>query len=340
MNFTQDSFIFGFFSLMAGFFLALALTGWVRAILIRRAVFDIPNNRSSHTIPMPRGGGWALLAIMVPVLLGTAVVMDHDARHAGLIIAVFLLAGVSWLDDRRHVSVAMRLSIHILAACLGTFSFGPHAMMLNGIVPFWLDRTLMILAWAWFINMYNFMDGIDGITGAETICITTGLCIVCVAAGIDDPFLQFASLVVTGVCLGFLAHNWHPARIFLGDVGSVPLGYLCGFFLLSLAVNGHLAPAVILPLYYLADTGITLIRRLNRGEKIWKAHREHFYQKAALGAGRHDTIVVMVITANAALILAATLSVFQPLPAFAFGVVIVSILLALMYKESFKHKVA
>lgn len=316
------------------FFLVLLLTDWVRNILLKRAMLDIPNDRSSHKIPVPRGGGWALLIVLVPALMGAAALFDADARHIGLIAAVLLLAGVSWLDDRWHVSPAMRLSMHIFAACLGSFSFPPNEMLLGGMVPFWLDRVLMILGWAWFVNLYNFMDGIDGITGVETISIATGLCVVMTAVGIDDPFISFLILVLTGTCMGFLAHNWHPAKIFLGDVGSVPLGYLAGFCLLSLAVKGHVIAAFILPLYYLADSSITIIRRALRGEKIWLAHREHFYQKAALGDGNHSVVVIQIIIANIGLIAAAVLSVFSPLAGLIAGILIVAILLGKMHKTA------
>lgn len=334
----QDTLFSSFTLILASFFVALALTGWVRKVLLKRAVLDIPNDRSLHKIPVPRGGGWALMIILIPAMIGAAVLLDADARHAGLIIAVILLAAISGLDDRKHVNPLMRLSLHILAACLGSFSFSSQEMVLGGMVPFWLDRTLMILGWAWFINLYNFMDGIDGLTGVQTICIATGLCIIMVAAGIDDPFVSFLTLLTTGICLGFLAHNWHPAKIFLGDVGSIPLGFLSGFFLLSLAVKGHFAAALILPLYYLADSSITLVKRALRGEKVWQAHCEHFYQKAALKAGSHSKIVTCILFADAGLILAATLSIENPTEGFSLGILIVAILLGKMHITATRTK--
>ena len=141
------------------------------------------------------------------------------------------------------------------------------------------------------------------------------------------------TLLLTGACLGFLALNWHPAKIFLGDVGSVPLGYLTGFLLISLAVKGCLAAAVILPLYYLADSGITLLRRLMKGEKIWQAHRRHFYQQAALALGRHDRVVYRIIIANIGLIAAALLSLTNPWAGVVTGILIVAILLVALHKR-------
>jgi UDP-N-acetylmuramyl pentapeptide phosphotransferase/UDP-N-acetylglucosamine-1-phosphate transferase len=154
-------------------------------------------------------------------------------------------------------------------------------------------------------------------------------------AGISDPFLDYLTLVLVGVCLGFLAFNWHPAKIFLGDVGSVPLGFLVGFGLVSIAVQGHLAAALILPLYYFCDSGITLTRRALRGAKIWQAHREHFYQKAA-AVLRHDKVVIWVIAANITLIGATALSVARPWAGLLTAIVIVAVLLRKMHKTASK----
>jgi UDP-N-acetylmuramyl pentapeptide phosphotransferase/UDP-N-acetylglucosamine-1-phosphate transferase len=326
----QDSFLFSFAMIAISLLLSLIFTQKVRGILLQRSLLDIPNDRSSHKTPVPRGGGWGILAVLIPALIGAMLFIDNDIHHAGLVLAVLLLAGISWLDDSHHVSAAKRLSMHILAACLGSFSFSAHDTIFSGLLPFWLDRTIMILGWAWFINLYNFMDGIDGITGTETISIATGVCLVMAAASISDPFISFISLIVTGVCLGFLAHNWHPAKIFLGDIGSVPLGFLMGFFLLFLAIKGHLVAALILPLYYLADSGITIAKRALQGKKIWQAHREHFYQYAALRIGKHDKVVIMILIGNVGLIGAAMVSVSRPIEGIGAGVIIVALLLIKM----------
>jgi len=333
---THPSLFFSLALILISLVLTLKLTSIVKRILIARAILDIPNDRSSHSTPVPRGGGWAVIAILLPSLAAAAIFIDQDWRHVGLIIALLLLAGISWLDDRNHVSPAMRLSLHITAACLGSFSFPPENLLLNGLAPFWLDRTIMIIGWAWFINLYNFMDGIDGITGTETICIATGLCILLSATGLNDPFVEFTTLILTGTCLGFLAHNWHPARIFLGDIGSVPLGFLCGFCLLTLATQGHLIAALIIPLYYLADSGITITKRALRGEKIWQAHRQHFYQQAAKALGRHDKVVMLILITNLGLIASAIVSVSQPWAGLSLGVLSVAILLKKLHKAASK----
>ena len=288
-------------------------------------------------VPVPRGGGWALLIVLIPGLIAAGWKHHSLLAHAGLVIGVLLLAAISWFDDRKGVSARARLSLHLLAACLGSFCFPMHATLFGGAVPFFIDRAVMIVGWAWFINLYNFMDGIDGITGIETISLATGTCLVMAAIGLNDPFLSTTTLLLTGTALGFLALNWHPARIFLGDVGSIPLGYLTGFCLLSLAVQGHLVAALILPLYYLADSGITIARRALRGEKIWQAHRQHFYQRAALHTGKHDIVVLFIAVANVALIGAALLAVVYPAMGLLLAILIVALLLRNMLKLSHAH---
>jgi UDP-N-acetylmuramyl pentapeptide phosphotransferase/UDP-N-acetylglucosamine-1-phosphate transferase len=174
----------------------------------------------------------------------------------------------------------------------------------QGLLPFWLDRAVAVLAWTWFINLYNFMDGIDGITGIETVCIAAGLAI----CGFALP----QDLVLIAASLGFLLWNWHPARIFLGDSGSVPLGYLLGWLLLSLAGSGHPAAALILPAYYLADATLTLLRRASRLEPVWRAHRQHFYQRAVQGGASHAAVARLVLVGDLALMAAALLSERRP----------------------------
>jgi UDP-N-acetylmuramyl pentapeptide phosphotransferase/UDP-N-acetylglucosamine-1-phosphate transferase len=220
---------------------------------------------------------------------------------SGLLILVgaTLLAIVSWLDDRHELSPATRLIPQIVVVLVSL-----DLVPLGGpVFQFWLppvlDRVATGLAWLWFINLFNFMDGADGLTGSEAAAIGVG--IVLVAASID-PATALIGAALAAAALGFLASNWAPARVFMGDVGSIPLGYLIGFLLLRLAALGMWRAALILPLYFLADATITLARRGLRGEKVWRAHREHFYQRAVLAGLSHAAMVRRVIVANLALI--------------------------------------
>jgi UDP-N-acetylmuramyl pentapeptide phosphotransferase/UDP-N-acetylglucosamine-1-phosphate transferase len=160
----------------------------------------------------------------------------------------------------------------------------------------------MGIVWVWWVNVFNFMDGIDGIAGSEAAIIASGLVLLAIFGRPADPALAYLAATMTGAVIGFLIWNWSPARIFLGDVGSAPLGYLTGFLLLRVALEGHWKLALILPLYFLADATITLGRRLLRGERVWQAHREHFYQLAARGGLSHAAVVRRVIAADVMLI--------------------------------------
>ena len=263
-------------------------------ILAHRDILDRPNERSSHRMATPRGGG---IAVIGSVLLAWIVVARTEMVPPGVFgvaLGAVSLAAVSWLDDLRGLSPVVRLLVQAAAVATGVFILpGPQD-------PFRL--AAIGLVWIWWINLFNFMDGIDGLAGSETATIGAGLLLFAsVGAGVD-PALRMLAAAVAGAAIGFLVWNWSPARIFLGDVGSVPLGYILGFLLLDLAVRGHWKIALILPLYFLADATSTLARRILRGERVWEAHREHFYQQAVRRDLGHAAVVKRVIAADLVLI--------------------------------------
>jgi UDP-N-acetylmuramyl pentapeptide phosphotransferase/UDP-N-acetylglucosamine-1-phosphate transferase len=187
----------------------------------------------------------------------------------------------------------------------------------------WLIYALVIIGYVGFINLYNFMDGIDGITAIETLSICVGIIIVltvspefpdCHRITYHAEMVYFLPISLALISLAFLPHNWYPAKIFLGDVGSITIGYMIGFCLLYITVEGYWYAALTLPLYYLADGGITLLRRIMRRERFWEAHRTHFYQRAALAAGRHDVVVKKIALCNGVLILIAVMAVYLQNP--------------------------
>ena len=279
----------------------LLLTGKVRAVLLRRAVLDIPNERSSHVRPVPRGGGIAIVATVLPAWL--AVIAAGAVPGSVVIVAAgaAALAALSFLDDLSSRPAALRFAVQIAAVAAGIAALPPDGPVFQGWLPPLLDRAAAGLCWLWFVNLYNFMDGIDGIAGTETACLGAGVALVAAAAQASAGPAVLA-LACAAAALGFLRWNWHPAVIFMGDVGSVPLGYLLGFLLLGLAAHGLWQPALILPLYYLADATWTLLRRLVRGEKVWQAHREHFYQRAVQKGLRHDAVVRRILAADLVLV--------------------------------------
>lgn len=291
------------------------LTGRVTEFLRRRAILDHPNDRSSHQIPTPRGGGWGILGVVLPLWAGLGVWTGAEGTTLVLLVALLLLAVVSWADDRFGLSAAPRFLAQIVAASVGVALLDPAASLIGPLLGpdgggpsgwwpcggWWLERGFLVLSWVWFINLFNFMDGIDGIAGGEAVSVAGGLVLVALVTGL--PFLPAAqAAVIAGAALGFLRWNWHPARVFLGDVGSVPLGYALGWLLLSAALAGAWAAALLLPLYFLVDATVTLLRRALAGKKIWEAHREHFYQRAVQRGRTHAQVSRAVLLANAGLI--------------------------------------
>ncbi|HEY1258613.1 MAG TPA: glycosyltransferase family 4 protein [Stellaceae bacterium] len=266
-------------------------------VLRRHKVLDRPNARSSHRTATPRGGGLAPVAIVLCIWAGLAFAGRAPPSIAAVVVGATLLAAVSWLDDLHSLSPALRLLVHAAAVAIGLLALpAPTAL-------FPLYYAGLGLLWAWWLNLFNFMDGIDGIAGSQAAAIGGGLLLFAAAGGGVDPPIALLAAVVLGAAFGFLPFNWAPAQVFLGDVGSTALGYFSGFLLLDLATRGHWRVALILPLYFLADATITLGRRLLRGERVWQAHREHFYQQAVRRGHSHAAVTGRVVAADVVLVL-------------------------------------
>ena len=271
--------------------------------LLRRAsVLDQPNERSSHEIPTPRGGGIAVVGASLAGWLALVAAGAAPLSLLAVIAGAAMLAMICWLDDLRGLSPAVRFGAQCAAVALGVVAALPDGAVFQGWLPAGLDRAAAAFLWVWFVNLYNFMDGIDGLAGSEAAAIGVGLLLFAVVGAGQNPGLAALSAAIVAAAGGFLVWNWAPGRIFLGDVGSVPLGYLLGFLLLDQAARGRWKLALILPLYFLADATITLLRRLARRERIWEPHRRHFYQGAVQRGFGHAAIVERVIAANIVLI--------------------------------------
>jgi UDP-N-acetylmuramyl pentapeptide phosphotransferase/UDP-N-acetylglucosamine-1-phosphate transferase len=305
-----------------------AATGVALRLLRRRAILDHPNERSSHDRPTPRGGGIAVV-LVVAVAWGWSEVLDTQRDILVVLTCAIALAALSWIDDLRSLPPWLRLLGQGLAVAAAMPWLMDHGPVFQGLLPGWLDAALAGLAWVWFVNLFNFMDGIDGIAGVETAGIGLGLVAVglLAPAGALDPW---PALSLAAAALGFLWWNWQPAKVFLGDVGSIPIGFLLGWLLLTAAANGFWAPALILPLYYLTDATATLLRRAARGEKVWRAHREHAYQYAVQQGRSHAAVSGAIAVANIALIGLALAAMHAPLPALGGAVAIVVLLLVWM----------
>jgi len=285
--------------------LALTLIGTklVLAAAHKHALMDHPNERSSHSVPTPHGGGVAIIAVVLPGwALSTLSGSPFPPGELAIILGgATTLAIFSWVDDLRPLSARLRFALQTIAVAAALWAMPGEGPFFGDILPLWLDRVVALIGWLWFVNLFNFMDGIDGIAGSQSAAMGIGIALLAAFGGASAGFLPL-SLVLVGACLGFLFWNWHPAKIFMGDVGSVPLGFLFGWLLLTLAQQGYFVSALILALYYLSDATITLLRRAARGEKVWQPHREHFYQKAVQRGLRHDQAAMAILICNAFLV--------------------------------------
>jgi UDP-N-acetylmuramyl pentapeptide phosphotransferase/UDP-N-acetylglucosamine-1-phosphate transferase len=278
-------------------------TGALIPILRRRDVLDRPNARSSHLAPTPRGGGIAVIGGLLLTWIALRKTGLVGSSVIGASLGAVILAVVSWIDDLRGLSPGVRLLAQAVAVMIGILAL-PEAR--NGLEP-WLGPAFydaaVGLVWIWWINLFNFMDGIDGLAASEAAAIGAGLLLFASIGEGADPQIALLGAGLIGAAIGFLLWNWSPAHVFLGDVGSVPLGYLSGFLLLDLANRGRWKIALILPLYFIADATVTLLRRLLRGERVWEPHRQHFYQRAVRSGLGHAAVVKRVIAADLLLIL-------------------------------------
>ena len=290
--------------------LSTALTGGALMILRRRAVFDMPNERSSHTVPTPRGGGWGVMLALLPFWIWAVWRAGrlHQPVELFLLGGAVLLMAVSWIDDRRGLGPAPRFVAQLVAVGAVMTLLPADLSMTAGMLPLPFDRLFAALIWLWFVNLFNFMDGIDGLAGGSAAAMGFGLMLVSLRHG-PSQLEAFRGAMIVAVAVGFLIWNWHPAKIFLGDIGSVPIGFLLGFCLIRLAMDGGQIPALIIPLYYLADATITLLRRARRRERVWQAHREHYYQRSTQRGRSHAHTAKTAIMVQLALAIFAWLSV-------------------------------
>jgi UDP-N-acetylmuramyl pentapeptide phosphotransferase/UDP-N-acetylglucosamine-1-phosphate transferase len=236
-----------------------------------------------------------------------ALLQDQGGQLMAVTAAALLLAVVGAIDDLRTLPAAARLVVQCLAVGAVIVAL-PDEFHVLPEVPWWIERACFLVGGVWLVNLVNFMDGIDWMTVAEIVPVTGALVVLGLFGAIDLlPTLVAAALL--GGMLGFAPFNKPVARLFLGDVGSLPLGLLLGWLLLQLADRGYLAAALILPLYYLADATITLARRIARREPVWQAHRTHFYQRATDNGLTVPQIVTRVVLVNLALAALALISV-------------------------------
>jgi len=286
---------------------SLFLTGALRRYALARSLIDIPNARSSHSVPTPRGGG---VAIVVSFLLSLPV-MAWSGLLAWPLAWALLGAGagiavLGFLDDHGHIAARWRLLGHFCAASWALLWLGglPPVTLFGLMVDLsWIGHALAAVYLVWLLNLYNFMDGIDGIASVEAICVCLGGALLYALQGAvsSAPFSDLlVVLLLAAAVLGFLFWNFPPARIFMGDAGSGFLGITLGVMSLQAA---WIAPQLlwswlILLGVFVVDATFTLLCRLWRGDKVYEAHRSHAYQHASRQYGRHLPVTLIVGAIN------------------------------------------
>ena len=284
--------------------------------------------------PTPQGGGIAVVAATLLVArraaIGYSPSCSRPLRLATVFAAAVGLAVVGVTDDVRPLEAIPRLILQAVAVAVVVATI-PAEMRIVPAVPWWLDRAIVLVGGVWLVNAVNFMDGIDWMTVAEIVPVTAALALFGLMGALPADATMVA-IALCGAMIGFAPFNRPVARLFLGDVGSLPIGLLLSWLLVLLAGRGNLAAAILLPLYYLADATITLLRRFANGEPITQAHRSHFYQRALDGGFSVYQIVGRVFALNVVLAVLAVVTIGEASPAVAMiclatGIVLVGLAL-------------
>jgi UDP-GlcNAc:undecaprenyl-phosphate/decaprenyl-phosphate GlcNAc-1-phosphate transferase len=287
--------------------------GRMRRWLLARQILDIPNQRSAHVTPTPRGGG---LVVVILVLLSALVsTISTQNWRQGLVVigAGLLIAILGWMDDVRSLSARFRIifqGMAALACIIGLGYFQSVQIPLLGELQLgWMGIPITLLWIVGLTNAFNFMDGIDGITGGVAAAAGLGWMVLSIMpGGLQNDLALSIALTLTASCMGFLGHNWHPARIFIGDVCSTFLGFIFAVLpLLATKAGGDaLLVGTIILWVYILDTGLTFIRRLFQGEHVFSPHRTHLYQRlviSGLAVPKVSGLYILLTLAGSALAL-------------------------------------
>lgn len=296
---------------------AWALTFLVLRYATARELLDHPNHRSSHSAPTPRGGG---LSIVLVVLFTLSLLMYWHKLPLTLAVPMLCagatIALVGFIDDHQPLASGLRFAIQFLTVAICLIFYRPWAPVQLGnwsISSPWLLYPLFLVGTLWMSNLYNFMDGIDGIAGIEAVTVALAAAFVKLYQGeLGWAILLFS---IGGSSAGFLYWNWSPARIFMGDVGSGFLGLMFAFCLIGASAEhpGELWSWIILLGVFVADATTTLIKRLIRREHILSAHNSHAYQRLARRFGSHRVVTIMVLVVNIVWLMPLSLlAAFQP----------------------------
>jgi Fuc2NAc and GlcNAc transferase len=282
---------------------SLLLTHLMRRVALARGLLDVPNARSSHETPTPRGGG---LAIVGSACMGFGLLAAAHLLDAHLLIALVgggaAVALVGFIDDHRPLPAGIRLAMHVAAAvwALGWLGGLPPLRIADHVVQLGLSGYVLgALAIVWTLNLFNFMDGIDGIAASEAVFIGSAAALVAAVSGLSAAVIG-ADLVAVAACCGFLFFNWPPARIFMGDVGSGFVGFIIAVLAVATTRSDPSAAWqwLLLGGVFFVDATVTLVRRVARGERAQDAHRSHAYQWLARRWKSHRRVTLTSIVLN------------------------------------------
>lgn len=283
-------------------------TGALRRYALQRSLMDIPNDRSSHSVPTPRGGGVAIVLACLMVWTGLfATGSVGFAFWCGILGAGLMIAITGFVDDHGHVSAGWRLVLHFFAVSWGVYWIGvglqPSLLGWSVSSP-WIVWPLVVLTLVWLLNLYNFMDGIDGIASLEAVSVCLGIALLSLitplGAGEALASLTSVTLTLAAACLGFALWNFPRARIFMGDAGSGFIGLSLGVLILAYAVQNWTwfwCWMILLGVFF-CDATVTLVRRLLQGFRVYEAHRTHAYQVASRRFGSHVPVTLSVVVIN------------------------------------------
>lgn len=319
---------FALLSLMVvSYFAFLPLLKYLIDFLVERGVVDTPSDRRMHNEPVPRGAGLAMV-VLFPLyfFLGYKIYAFNVAEYSFLILGLVMVAAVSWWDDIHESPISIRLAVHLCAAFI---MLRPYLEVQD------YSFILMIIgaiSLAGFANIYNFLDGMDGITAFQTIHLSLILMVFSYLS--DAPFEEREIILIfSSLCLvfsaAFLKYNIFPAKLFLGDVGSITLGFMLGycFIVLCLLDYSLIIPTIIANLYYFADGVGTLAMRLLKGEKFWLPHLNHCFQKAMQSGMTPPKVMIKIIRCNVILALLAIAGLYWPVISLALALIATSVLI-------------
>ena len=270
---------------------------------------DTPNDRSSHTRPTPKGIGIAIIISLIFLQFLFSIELDIL-----FIICLISLTVISFINDYKQLSAIFRLIFQSIIIYIILYFWPPlqNISLFNYLIPIWLENIFLFFAFLWFINLFNFMDGIDGITGIQCLIISIGTITVLSLFNKTSEFDLFLCGFISGSSAAFLLWNWHPAKVFLGDAGSIPLGFINFILMLILCKNNLWFVAIILNSYYLCDSTYTLLKRIKMKKKPWEAHKDHFYQFPIQKGVKHSTVSSFILLHGMLMIILSISTIIKP----------------------------